>query len=508
MTFGDFFYPFEFFSRNYLASIVLAVGCSYVGVFVILRRIVFVGVALAEFSVLGIAAAFLALTLVGPGLLYDLLHDHGPTGFALLFAFLGVFLLTFATVGKTLPRDGLIGLYYSAASALALLFVWKSAFGKEELVSIVSGSILFVDDARLAALSLSYLAVALVHALFFKEILFVSFDREMARTLGLRAGLYDFLLYASIGVLISIGVRVGGVLLVFGYLVIPPIGGLLLAERFGAAARISLVQSVTGSCAGLYLAYRFDYPTGPMIVACLAAEAAMSAVAREMRWLRAPLRVAAAVLALPVIASLAVAISNYAAGTHVARETPREPGAAPAEGEPLAQHLIEHDLASPAAETRVHAVQHLAQDADPRAAAAVRGAIDDPDPTVQLAAIEAVVARGDAEAVIALETLVSSGRAALARDVGLAAADALERLGSPKALSAWLSLLSAEGEAVIRSDAIERLRRVLGDDAGFDPMKEPAENRDALLRLAAKVDAALPRIEWDPRTKSLRAKSP
>lgn len=506
MTAGDFFYPFEFFSRNYLATIVLAAACSYVGLFVILRRIVFVGVALAEFSVLGIAAAFLALTCVGPGLLYEALHDYGPTGGALLFALVGVVLLTFATVGKTLPRDGLIGLYYASASALALLFVWKSAFGKEELVSIVSGSILFVDDARLAVLSLSYLAVAILHAAFFKEILFVSFDREMARTLGLRAGLYDFLLYASVGVLISIGVRIGGVLLVFGYLVIPPIGGLLLADRFGAAARIALAQSITGSCAGLFLAYRFDYPTGPMIVACLAAEAALAALARRVRPLRKPFVAAAALLAIPAVASIGVALSNYAAGTRLSGEEATETEAAPAEEEPLVEHLIEHDLSSDSPETRVHAVEHLSQSSDPRAAAALRGAIADPDPTVRLAAIEAAAARGDALAIEPLEALVRKG--GLEHDVELAAGDALERLGSTAALRVWLSLLAAEDEAVIRSDALERLRRVLGQDAGFDPMKEPAANRDALLRLAAAVDAVLPRVEWDPGTKRLRARNP
>ncbi len=496
MTLDDFVYPFEFFSRNYLAAVILAAVCAYVGLFVVLRRIVFVGVALAELSVLGLAAAFLALTFLPQGPLYDLVAEYGPTAGAVAFALGGVALLALGAVGRKLPRDGLIGLAFAAASAVALLFVWKSAFGKEELESIVSGSILFVSDARLLVLFASYLGVALLHALLFKEFLFVSFDREMATTLGLRAGRYDFLLYASIAVVISIGVRICGVLQVFGYLVIPPIGGLLLADGFAAAARIAIAQALVGSCAGLFLAYHFGYPVGPMIVACLAGEALLAAAARRFSRLRKPFRLAARVLAVPAAASLLVAAANFLGGTQLAHEPDRRPPVAAESDDSLVAHLVEHDLASASADTRAHAVEELGRYESGRAAEAIRRALGDSDPTVQLAAIEAVAARRDALAEPALEGLVASP--GLPRDVELAAADALASLGSAKAVASWLALLEAEGEPVIRSDAHARLADLLRDDAGYDPALEPAENAAAIDRLRSLAEKLAPRIVFDP----------
>ncbi len=568
MIVEEFFYPFEFFSRNHLTTLLLAGFCAYVGVFVILKRIVFVGIAIAEFSVLGVAASLLAASLVTNGALSEFLDKAGPGPSigSVVFAFLGILLLTVGAPSTKLSRDGLIGWFYATAAAIALLFVWRSAAGREELEHIVAGSVLFVNPLQLLVLAISYAGVAVVHSLFFKEFLFTSFDREMARTLGLRTGLWDFLLYATIGVVISIGTRIGGVLVVFGFLVIPPIGGLLLADRFGSAVRIAVTQAVIASCAGLYLSYRWAYPTGPMVVAALSALGGVSFLGYRFPILRKAIRWGGAALLVPVAASIAIAVSNFVAGTgfvtqpsHVPEQTP------PVEEQDLVEHLVE-DLRSPIVEVRRHAVEELARlndrraieglcyaltDAAPsvRKAAAsasaslsapdaasvvskmletgsaderrwiveglanargphilaeIRKRLSDSDPAVAQAALTSLVDRDDRAAAPEIERMLDTK--ALPTDVRLQAADALARFGSMRGLSEYLSLLRCPQEPFIRSEAFGRVRPLLDGDSGFDPVREPDQNAEAIRKLESKLAEAKGEIEWDPDRKALRFK--
>ena len=108
--------------------------------------------------------------------------------------------------------------------------------------------------------------VGLVHYLFHKEFLFVSFDPEMARTLGVRARGWDLLLYLTLGVTIAIAIRVAGALLVFAFLVIPGIVGLALSSRLRYAFAISAAAAIVPAVSGLYLSFVLDLPSAATIV--------------------------------------------------------------------------------------------------------------------------------------------------------------------------------------------------------------------------------------------------
>jgi len=102
---------------------------------------------------------------------------------------------------------------------------------------------------------------------FRKELLLVSFDRDLAVVFGKRAGLWDIVLYLLIGVVISLGVMTAGPMATFGFLVIPPVTMRLVA---GSMLTFSLGSAALGGAtafAGFYCAYRFDLPLGPAEVA-------------------------------------------------------------------------------------------------------------------------------------------------------------------------------------------------------------------------------------------------
>ena len=95
--------------------------------------------------------------------------------------------------------------------------------------------------------------------------------------------LWDFLFYVSIGIVIALAIRIGGVLLVFSYLIIPAVAAFLVTGRIGAVAAISQVLGACGSVLGLYLSYRLDLPTGTTVVATLGALLVLAAAVARLR---------------------------------------------------------------------------------------------------------------------------------------------------------------------------------------------------------------------------------
>ena len=126
-------------------------------------------------------------------------------------------------------------------------------------------------------------AVLAVHVLFFKELLFVTFDAEMAQTLGYNVRLWDVLLYGTIGVGLSFAVRTVGMLPAFGFLVIPSSAALLLVNRVSFALPLAVLFAVAGGAFGYYVAFAQEWPTGASIVACSALALIPGLIVRAVR---------------------------------------------------------------------------------------------------------------------------------------------------------------------------------------------------------------------------------
>lgn len=278
-------HPFELFAASYLATLLVAVGCALLGVFVALRRIVFVGAALAEVSAAGIAVALAASGGLG-------LDRHGSdlavTAGSVAFSLAGTVLLAWAGGERRITREGLVAVGFAAGAAAAVLVVWKSAAELEHVKNILSGSSLYVTDAQLAILAVAFAALALVHAALHKEIVFCSFDPLTARTLGLPVRAVDATLLGTIGLAIAVSLPLVGVLPVFGFLTVPALSGLLLGGTLPRAFVHAAAHAAVASAAGLVAADAIDLPLGPATVAVLLAMLGPSALVARFERLRAP----------------------------------------------------------------------------------------------------------------------------------------------------------------------------------------------------------------------------
>jgi ABC-type Mn2+/Zn2+ transport system permease subunit len=248
-----FVFRLDFMRRALVAGILVGAVCAFLGIYVVLRRIVFVGVALAEMSSAGVALA--------------LLTGLAPMLGSVLIMLAGVVLLSVRWGGRRIRQDAFIGIGYVVASAASILLIAKSPSGEGSLLDLLFGNILTVTAGDVTATAVALGVVMLFHALFFKELLFVAFDPDTAAASGYRSRLWEMLLYLSIGLTIAFAIHAVGVLLTFGSLVIPPVTALLLTRRMNTALGVSVATGILPVPIGLYLSFVADLPAAATVVA-------------------------------------------------------------------------------------------------------------------------------------------------------------------------------------------------------------------------------------------------
>lgn len=262
----------DFLLRNSLyASILIGIACPLVGVFLVLRRLVFMGVALPQISSTGVAIALslpIWLGIIQPehaGQKEHLLAFIGSTTFSLLAILI---LAILERRGRGLS-EGRLGTGYVVAAALSIIILSKNRYGEVGWLDLMKGEVITVSNLDFALTVGALGLVLVVLALFYKELLFVSFDRAMAITLGKNVVLWDVVLYLLIGMTVSMAVLSVGPLISFGFLLIPALASHLYARTL---RQFTVVASILGGVAaflGFWIAYAHDLPVGPTDVVVL-----------------------------------------------------------------------------------------------------------------------------------------------------------------------------------------------------------------------------------------------
>jgi zinc transport system permease protein len=262
------------FREAFLGALVIGLGCSILGVFVVYRRVVFVAAALAQLSSAGVAlAGFLA----GSGIALAVGPGGSELALSLLATFVGVIFFSLEGGRRRVPGDALLGIAFVLAGAAAVLLAAQTA-GADAQALLLRGNILGITGGEIRLLSAVIFIVLAVHFLFHKELVFVSYDREMAATLGFHTLRWSLLLYAMLGLVIAVSIQAAGVLLVFSFLVLPPVTGILLGNSLPAVMAWSSGSGLAAAALGFIVSVQLDLPTGPAIVA-------MSGVFLGMVWL-------------------------------------------------------------------------------------------------------------------------------------------------------------------------------------------------------------------------------
>jgi len=261
----------DFLLRNSVyTSVLIGFACPLVGVFLVLRRLVFMGVALPQISSTGVAIALAVPFWLGWNQQHAAHNEH-VIAFAgsMLFSLAAIFILAFLERrGRGLP-EGRLGTAYVVAAALSILLLSKNRYAEVGWLDLMKGEIITVDNFDLAFTAVTLAVVLAVLGLFHKEILFASFDSAMAETLGKNVLLWDVLLYLLIGVTVSMAVLSVGPLISFGFLLIPPLTAHLFVRNMKWFVILASLLGGVSAFLGFWLAYQWDWPIGPTEVVLL-----------------------------------------------------------------------------------------------------------------------------------------------------------------------------------------------------------------------------------------------
>ena len=250
---------------------------AYLGVHVLAREVVFVDIALAQIAALGATAAFLF------GFELDTWESYA---FGLAATVVGALVLALTrTRERHVSQEAVIGVVYAVSSAAAVLLSDRAPHGVEHVRAMLVGNLLAVQWPEVVKVATLYAAVGVLHWLCRRPFFLISTNPDAAFAEGWRVRLWDFVFYASFGVVVTSSVRIGGVLLVFSYLIVPALAGVALGRSVRAKLLVGWAFGTLVSVVGVVASAAFDLPTGATVVCAFGATLLVFwAFARALGW--------------------------------------------------------------------------------------------------------------------------------------------------------------------------------------------------------------------------------
>jgi zinc transport system permease protein len=245
-------FDFGFFRNAFLAAILASITCGMIGTYIVSRRIVFIsgGITHASFGGIGMGYYF----------------GFDPIFGAVIFGILSALGIEFFTKKADLREDSAIAMLWSLGMALGIIFIFLTPGYAPNLMSYLFGNILTVSKNDLIYLFLLTLFVGAFILVFYRMILFVSFDEEFALTNNVPVRLFNSILISLVALTIVLNIRVVGIILVMSLLTIPQAIANLFTKQFGQMMITSILFGFLGSMGGLVFSYYYDIPSGAAII--------------------------------------------------------------------------------------------------------------------------------------------------------------------------------------------------------------------------------------------------
>ncbi|MEN8203693.1 MAG: metal ABC transporter permease [Bacteroidota bacterium] len=260
----------QFILAPLAASFVLLILTSYFGIHVLKREIIFIDIALAQIAVLGSAVA---IYLEHSFHMHEMMVGNLDLAHVLAYLISLLFCLGAALVFTLLknpriktPIEAFIGIAYAFATTAAVIVLDKSAGADVHLHDMLTGVLLWTDWPQVLRLTLVFAAIGTFHLVYHKK-----FTRLTAGYQGLsepvrNRKLWDFLFYATFGIMIIESVRIAGVLTVFAFLILPASISALFANRWRNRILVGLFSGLIAAVLGLHFSLTLDLTASPLII--------------------------------------------------------------------------------------------------------------------------------------------------------------------------------------------------------------------------------------------------
>jgi ABC-type Mn2+/Zn2+ transport system permease subunit len=267
---NDLLAPFQlpFMQHGALAAVLVGTTCAVLGCYVVLRRMAFIGDAIAHTTLPGVVVAYVY-------------------GFNLFIGALVAGLVTAIGIGwlsrrEEVREDTAIGVLFTAMFALGILIMSRTRNNFRDFSHMLIGNLLAVSTSDLISITLIAAAVLITLALFHKELELTSVDPTYARAVGLRADWMRNLLLILLSLAIVVGIQAVGVIMISGLLITPAAAASLLTRSLPRMMLLAIFIAVSSGIAGLYESLKWDVQPGPAIVITSAGWFALIYLSRQI----------------------------------------------------------------------------------------------------------------------------------------------------------------------------------------------------------------------------------
>ena len=242
-----------------MAGLIISLVCSWLSVYVVLRKMSFIGQGISHSALGGFA---LGILIFGGAAHYAIHVD----AVALVFCLAVAMLIAFTSNYTKISEDSAIGIFFVASMAMGAIFLNMKDDYNKDVYSYLFGSVLAVDLTQLITTTVLSILVIVPLIIFHKELLYFTFDENMARVSGVSTTGFHILLLTLLSITIIISSRIIGVLLVSAFLILPGTIAQLLTQNFRNMVIVSLLTGVATTFMGLFISHVTDWPTGSTIV--------------------------------------------------------------------------------------------------------------------------------------------------------------------------------------------------------------------------------------------------
>lgn len=248
----------QIFSQPFLVCLTMVVILGYMGIHVLQREVIFIDIALAQIAAVGAIVAHVAFKA----------HGDSLFGYSFAFGFTLIASVFYSLVRRRvnqIPLEAVIGVSYAIAAAAALFLVGVAPGGHIHIHQMLAGSILWTTWKDILLCIFVFSVVGLCFYLFRQPFKEIADNYENALRKGIKVVWWDFLFYALFGIVITLAVRIGGVVVIFAFLIIPATISALFSSNWGRRLVISWVIGIGTTIVGLLFADRFDFSIGSAI---------------------------------------------------------------------------------------------------------------------------------------------------------------------------------------------------------------------------------------------------
>ncbi len=246
---------YEFVQRALITGVLIAAACSILGIFLVLRRLSLIGDGLAHVTFGSVAIVLL----IGFSPLYVTLA-------ALPLVVVSSMAILHLTRSRRIHGDAAIGIVSSIGIALGVIMASLSGGYNADLLSYLFGNILTATQTELILSFIIFTAVILFVVFFYRDLFTVTFDEELAKSMGVKTNRVNVILMILTAAAVVSAMKIAGIMLISALLILPPVAALQFSLSFKSTIIASFIFSVISVIGGMLFSFTFNLPTGGTIV--------------------------------------------------------------------------------------------------------------------------------------------------------------------------------------------------------------------------------------------------